>query len=139
MLQGLLTIAVIEVSQEPILCRWSYRLLDKQCQTSYRCEAKHTQKKNRILPLSYSMLSLPLLVCQQHRLVPEFTFTLHHPITILYTALVTEVSATSALHVVAAMTQLNHVPARHLYLVVIGPLYMAHPNGCRHKLHSCQG
>jgi len=29
--------------------------------------------------LSYSMLSLPLLFCQQHRLIPEVTFTLHDP------------------------------------------------------------
>jgi len=50
------------------------------------------------------MLSLPLLFCQQHRLVPEVTFTLHDPITILYTALIAKVSATAALHVVAAMT-----------------------------------
>ncbi len=27
----------------------------------------------------------------------------------------------------------------HFYLVVIGLLYMAHLNGCQHKLHSCQG
>ncbi len=61
------------------------------------------------------MLSLPLLFCQQHSLVPDVTFTLHDPITILYTALVAEVSAAAALHVVAAMTQLDHVPARHAH------------------------
>lgn len=62
------------------------------------------------------MLSLPLLFCQQHRLIPEVTLTLHHPITILYTALVAEVSAAAAFHVVAAMTQLDHVPARHAHV-----------------------
>lgn len=67
--------------------------------------------RHRLVPLSYSMLSLPLLFCQQHRLIPEVTLTLHHPTTILYTALVTEGSAAATLHVVAAMTQLNHVLA----------------------------
>lgn len=76
------------------------------------CEAKDLQKKNRISPLSYSMLSLPLLFCQQHSFVPDVT--LHDPILVLYTVLVAEVSGAAALHVVAAMTQLDDVPARHV-------------------------